>query len=84
MRPLSAAVLPIEVVTLGGRGAWAGVRGGITVGPEVPSTLGGRRGSESDGEDTVAGSAVDAEISAAEAGTDGRGVFSYAGFIVRG
>ena len=66
---LSMLTLPIEVATLGGRGGWAGVRGGITVGPEVPLTLRERRGSEGDGEGTVAGSAVDADMSTAEAGT---------------
>ena len=84
MRPLSAAALLMEAATLGGRGTWADVRGGITVGPEVPSTLGKRRGSEGDGEDTMAGSAVDADISAAEDGTDGEGAFLYSGFIVQG
>ena len=48
LRLLRVAALPLDVVTLGGRGSWAGVRGGITVGPEGPSTLGGRRGSEGD------------------------------------
>ena len=74
----------MEVATLGGRGTWAGVSGGITVGPEVPSTLGGRMGSESDEEGTVVGSAVDVEMSAAEAGTDGGGAFHSSGFTVRG
>ena len=73
VRPLSASALPMDLETLSGRGTWAGVKGGITVGPEVPLMLGKRRGSEGDGEGTVAGSAVDAEISAAEDGTDGGG-----------
>ena len=55
VRPLSAATLPMEVATLGGRKAWAGVRGGITVSPDDPLTLGERRGSEGDEEGTVAG-----------------------------
>ena len=84
VRPLSAAALPMEVATLGGRGTWAGIRGGITVGPEVPSMLGEKRGLEGDGEGTEAGSAVDAEMSAAEAGTDGEGAFPSSDFIVRG
>ena len=72
----------MEVATLGVRGTWAGVRGGITVGPEFPSALGEKRGSEGDGEGTLAGSAVDAEISAAEAGTDCGGAFLSFDFIV--
>ena len=84
VRPLSAAALLMEAATLGGWGTWADVRGGITVGPEVPSTLGKRRGSEGDGEGTVAGSAVDAEMSAAESGTDGGGACPSSDFIVRG
>ena len=76
-RPLSVAALLKEVATLGGRGTWGGVRGGITAGTEVTSTLDGRRVSEGDGEgdgeDTVAGLTVDAEMSATEDGTDGGG-----------
>ena len=74
----------MEMATLGVRGGWAGVRGGITVGPEVPSTLGERRGSEGDREGTMAGLAVDADISANEAGTDGGGALPSSDFIVRG
>ena len=50
VRLLSAAALPLEVVTFGGRGTWYAVREVITVSPEFPSTLGGRRSSEGDGE----------------------------------
>ena len=84
VHPLSEAALPLEAVTLGGRGGWSGVREGITVGPKVPSTLGGRRVSEGDGEVTVARSEVDADMSTSEAGTDGGGAFSSSGFIVQG
>ena len=84
VHPLSAAALPMEVATLGGRGTWASVRGGTTVGPEVPSTSDEGRGSEGDGEGTVAGSVIDAEMSAVETGTDGGGAFPSSDFIVRG
>ena len=84
MRPLSAAAIPMEVATVGGWGTWDGVRGDITIGPEVPSTLGERRGSVGDGEGTVAGSTVDAEMSATKTGTDGGGAFPSSDFIVRG
>ena len=40
VRLLSTATLPPEVLTLGGRGAWAGVRGCSIIGPEVPSSPG--------------------------------------------
>ena len=74
----------MEVATLGVRGVWTSIRGSITFGPEVPLTLGGRRGLESDGKVTVAGLAVYAEMSATEARTDGGGEFPSLGFIVRG
>ena len=74
-RPLSAATLPSEAPTLGGRGAWAGVGGPITVGSKVAGTLAWSRTWGGDGGGTVAGSAVDAEMYAAEAGTDVGGAF---------
>ena len=74
----------MEVATFGGRGNWARFRVGITVGPNVNLTLGKRRGSEGDREGTVAGLAVDVEMSAAESGTDGGGTFPSPEFIVRG
>ena len=46
--------------------------------------LGGRRGSEVDGEGTVSGSAVYADTFAAEAGTDSGGAFLSSDFIVQG
>ena len=49
MRPLSVVALPLEVVTLGVRGAWDRVIGGITVGPEVTLAMGVIRVSEGDG-----------------------------------
>ena len=49
MRPISAASLPLKVVTLGGIGTWPEVRGEITVVPKVPSTLVGRGGLEGGG-----------------------------------
>ena len=48
--PLSAAVLPQELVTLGGRGAWAGFRGCSTIVPEVPLVPVERRDLVGDGE----------------------------------
>ena len=72
--PLSSAALSMEVATLGGMGTWAGIRGGITVEQE--------KGSEGDGEGTMAGSAIDSEMSVAEAETDGGGEFPSSGFIV--
>ena len=71
----------MEVATLGVRGTWAGVRGGITVVPKVPLKLGRRRGLDGDGEGTVSGSAVDADMSANEAGIDRGGAFPSSGFI---
>ena len=75
MCSLRVASLPLEVVTLGVRGAWARFIGGITVGPEVTLAVGGIRVSkgdgEGDGEGNVSGLEVDSEISPAEAGTDG-------------
>ena len=65
------AALPMEVEIIGGRGTWAGVRGGITIVPKVSLVLGERRGSEVDGEVTVDGSVVDAEMSAVKAGMEG-------------
>ena len=41
---LIPAALPVDLEKLGGRGYWAGVRGGITICPHVTSILGGRRG----------------------------------------
>ena len=35
VRPLSAAALPMEAATLGGRGYWDGIIWGITVDPKV-------------------------------------------------
>ena len=46
--------------------------------------LGERRGLEGGGEVTVAGSEVDAEMSAVEVGTDGGGAFLSLNFIVKG
>ena len=63
---------------------WYRVRGSITVDPKAPLTLGGRRGLEGDGEGTVDVSAVDAEIYAVEAGTNGGRTFLSLGFIVQG
>ena len=70
----------------GGDTRWQGKLGWCQRGhnrlPEVISTLGGRRGLEGNGEGTVAGLAVDAEMSATEAGTDGGGAFLSLGFVV--
>ena len=60
-----------------------GVRGGITLGPEVLLMLGGKRGSEGDVEGTVAGSTVDAQMSDAKDGMDSGGELPYLEFIVR-
>ena len=38
-RPLSVAVFPLEVLTLGGRGTWSGVRGSIIIISELVGTL---------------------------------------------
>ena len=58
-RPLSAAKLPLEVWTLGGRGAWAGVGGLISVGSEVSGTLSLSSNWCGDSGCTVSGSYVD-------------------------
>ena len=50
----------------------------------VPSALGEKRGLEGDGEGTIAGSGVDADMSAAEVGTDSGAAFPFSDFIVRG
>ena len=71
VRPLSAAMHMMGVVTLGGRGTWAGIRGVITVGPKIFSTLGYKRGLEGGVEGTVARLEVDADMSAAKARMDG-------------
>ena len=67
---------------------WDGVIGCSTIVPKVPLVLGGRSGSvggvEGDQGGTVAGSAVDADISAAEARTDDGGACLSSDFIVRG
>ena len=81
--PLIEAAFLLEVATLGRRGTWYSVILGITIGPEVPSTLGERRGLKVDVEGTVAGSAVDAEMSTAKARMDGGGAFLSSDFIVR-
>ena len=82
------AALPPEVVTLGGRGTWDGVRGCSTIGPEVHSEPVERRDSVVDGEGdrggTVDGSVVDAEMSVTKAGTDDGGELLSSEFIVRG
>ena len=49
MYPLSAAALPPDMVTIGGRGGWEEVRGCSTIGPEVPLAPGYRRDSVGDG-----------------------------------
>ena len=77
VRLLRAATLPTEVAKLGDRGTWAGVIGGITVGPKVASTLDTIRVLEGDGEGTVAMLVVHAEMSAAKDGTDIQGAFLY-------
>ena len=82
LHPISTASLPLDLATLGDRGTWDEVRGGITIVPKVPPTSGGRRGSEVDREGTVVGSEVDSEASAAEAGTDSGGVLPSSDFIV--
>ena len=38
-RPLSAAMFPLEVPTLGGRGTWYGVRGPIIIVSELVGSL---------------------------------------------
>ena len=67
MCPLSKMDILLEVMTLGGSWTWAWGIGKITVIPNVPLTLVGRRESESDREGdvkgTVARSEVDAEMS---------------------
>ena len=81
-------VIPFSAFTLGGRMTWAGVIGCSTIVHKVSLVLGGRRESVGDGEGdksgTVAGSALAAEISAAEAGTDNGGELPYSDFTVRG
>ena len=88
VRPLSAAALLSEVVALRGRGVWSGVRGCSTIGPKVPSAPVDIRDSVGDVEGdlggTVAGLAVDAEMYAAESGTDDGGVFLSLELIVLG
>ena len=71
VHPISTASFPLDLATLGDRGTWAKVRGGITIVPKVSLVLGERRGSEVDGEVTVDGSVVDAEMSAVKAGMEG-------------
>ena len=78
------ATLPSEVPTLGGRGDWAGVGAPITVDSEVAGTMAWGRTLVGDGGGTVAGSAVDAEISAARAGMDVGGAFPSSYVIIRG
>ena len=67
---------------------WAGVKGCSTIVPKVRLVLGGRResvgGVEGDQGGTVAGSAVDADISAAKARTEDGGAFLSLDFIVQG
>ena len=79
-------MLPPEVVTLGGTGDLAGVRGCSTIVPEVPFASVERRDSVGDGEGdqgvNVAVSKVDAEMSPAEAGTYDGGAFMSLDFIV--
>ena len=66
----------------------SGVIGCSTIFTKVTLVLGGRRDSVGDGEGdqggTVSGSAVDADISDAEAGTDDGGVLLSSEFIVQG
>ena len=53
--PLSAATLPWEVPTLGGKGTWSGVGGKITFGSEVSGTLAWIRTWGVDGGGTIYG-----------------------------
>ena len=72
VRLLRTEILLPEVVTLGGRGTWAGARRYNTIGPKAPSVPGDRRDSVGDVEGDQGGnmavSKVDAEMSAAKAG----------------
>ena len=88
MRLLSAVVLLPEVVVLGGRGAWAKVRGCSTIVPKVLLAPRERRDSVGDGEGdqggTVAEPAVDVEMFAAESRKDDGGAFPSLDLIFRG
>ena len=85
---LSAAALPLEMVMLVVRMNWAGVIGCRNIISKVSLVTGVRRDSVGDGEGDqggiVAGSAVYADIYAAEAGMDDGGTFPSSDFIVRG
>ena len=82
--PLSAAMLPSEVLALGGRGNWDGVGGSITVFYEVAGTLAWGSTWGGDGGGTVAGSAVDAEMSTAEVRMDVGGELPPSDVIIQG
>ena len=86
VRPLSVEALLPELVTIGGRGTWSGVRGCSTIGPEVPLAPGDRKESvgygEGDRGGTVDRLAVDAEMSVVKAGTNDGGSFLSLYFIV--
>ena len=69
---------------LGDSGAWYGLGGPITIVSMVSGALDWARTWVDDGGGTVAGSAVDVEMSADEAGTDVGGSFSSSYVIIQG
>ena len=83
-RPLSADTIPSEVLALGGRGTWYRVVGNISVSSKVAGTLAWSSTWGGDVGGTVSGSADNAEMSAAESGTDVRGEFPSLDVIIRG
>ena len=83
-RLLSAATLPPEAPDLVGGGAWSVVGGPITVVSEVSGTMDWSRTFGGDGGVAISGSAVNAEISAAKAGTDVGGSFLSSDVIIQG
>ena len=86
VRPLSATVLPPEVVILGDRMTCTGVIGCSIIILKVPLVLGRRRNSVGDEEGdkggTMARSALNADIFAVEAGTDNGGSILSSNIIV--
>ena len=83
-RPLSAAMLPSEVLALCDMGAQYVVRGPITAGSEVAGMLNWIRNWVGDVGGTVSGSDINEDMYTTEAWTDVGGALLSLGFIIWG